>query len=200
MTATLDTPARTEVRPWGRIVCAAAALATVAPFALSQLTGDSGASITGGLLDDATLLMTGSLVAVLVAAGLFVAAARLGRSLTGDAATVATAAGSAVALMYACYYAVFGAGGVVAAQMLDNPGAGLGESAALLLNVMEIGRYAPTLALVAVVWVAGARFGRGWVRITAAVLTVLTVVPFTSWVAAALVPAWLGAVAATVRD
>ena len=41
---------------------------------------------------------------------------------------------------------------------------------------------------------AGARFGRGWVRVTAAALTVMTLVPLTSCVAAALVPAWLGAV------
>lgn len=198
---TVDTPAPapaiTAARPWGRLVCGAAAVTAVVPFALSELTGDTGAAITAGLLKDSTLLMVGSIVAVLVAAVLFVAAARLGRRFDGDARAVVTAAGSAVALMYAGYYAVFGAGGVVAAQMLDDPGAGLGESAALLLNVMEIARYAPTLALVAVVWFAGGHLGRGWVRVTAAVLTVMALVPLTSWVAALLVPVWLAAAAAT---
>lgn len=200
MTTTLHTPPATAARPWGRIVCAAAAVGTLAPFTLLQLTGDTGADITAGLVERSTALMVGSILAVLVAAGLFLAAARLGRRFDGDARTVVTAAGSAVALMYAGYYAVFGAGGVVAAQMLEEPGAGLGESASLMLNVMEIARYAPTLALVAVVWVAGAHLGRGWVRVTAAVLTVLALVPLTSWVAALLVPVWLAAAAAAARD
>lgn len=197
---TLATPTSTTARHWARPACAAAALIAAVPFALSQLSGDTGAEVTAGLVDDSTLLMVGSMVAVLVAAVLFGAAARLGRRFEGDTRTMVTAAGSAVALMYAGYYAVFGAGGVVAAQMLDEPGSGLGESALLMLNVMEIARYAPTLALVAVVWVAGSHLGRGWVRVTAAVLTVLALLPLTSWVAALLVPVWLGAAAATVRD
>lgn len=140
--------------------------------------------------------MGGAIIAVLVAAALFLAAVRLGRAVGGEAGLLVTAAGSAVALMYAGYYSVFGAGGVVAAQMLEEPGAGLGEATSLMLNVMEIARYAPGLALVAAVLVAGNNLPR-WVRITAGVLVVLCLVPLTSWVAALLIPLWLGAAAAT---
>jgi hypothetical protein len=38
------------------------------------------------------------------------------------------------------------------------------------------------------------------VWIAAAAIAVLTVVPFTSWVAALLAPVWLGASAATLRS
>ena len=74
-TQVLDRPAR----PWARLVCAAAAGATVAPFAMSQLTGDSGEQITAGLVEGSVVLMGSSIVAVLVAAGLFLAAVRLGQ-------------------------------------------------------------------------------------------------------------------------
>jgi hypothetical protein len=198
---TAPSTAATEstARRWGRILCGLTAVVAVAPFATSQLTGSSGAAITAGLVEDSVLLMVGSMTAVLVASGLFLAAVRLGRAVGGDAAPLVTAAGCAVALMYACYYAVFGAGGVVATQMLDEPGPGLGEATSLLLNVMEIARYAPGLALVAAVVAAGRHLPR-WVRVTAGLLTFLAVVPFTSWVAALLVPVWLGVTAATVRD
>jgi hypothetical protein len=189
--------ASTGTRPWARIACGLAAAGTLVPFALSQLTGDTGAEITAGLVDDAVLLMSGAVTAVLVAAVLFLAAVRLGRSVGGEGGLVVTAAGSAVALMYAGYYSVFGAGGVVAAEMLEEPGAGLGESASLMLNIMEITRYAPGLALVAAVMFAG-RLPR-WVRITAGVLAVLTLTPMTSWVAALMIPLWMGVVAATQR-
>lgn len=202
MTA-LSTPAVPDVtrppRPWGRIACGAAAVGTLAPFASSRLTGTSGAEITAGLAHDATILMIGGILAVLVAATLFLAAVRLGRVVGGDAGTVVAASGSAVALMYAGYYSVYAAGGVVATQMLDEPGAGLGEAASLLLNVMEITRYAPGLALVIAVLVTAHHLPR-WVRVTAGVLVVMTLVPLTSWVAALLIPLWLGACAATVRD
>ena len=186
-------------RPWGRIACAVAAAGTVAPVVLARLSGDDGSAITAGLVDDAALLMTAAIVAVLVAAVLFLAAVRLGRAVGGDAGTLVTAAGSAVALMYAGYYSVFGAGGVVATQMLDDPGAGLGEAASLMLNVMEITRYAPGLALVVAVLAAGRHLPR-WVRVTAGALAVLCLVPMTSWVAALLIPLWLAATAAILRD
>lgn len=186
-------------RPWARIACAVAAAGTVAPVVLAQLSGDTGAAITTGLVDDAPLLMTAAIVAVLVAAVLFLAAVRLGRLVGGDAGTLVTAAGSAVALMYAGYYAVFGAGGVVAVQMLDDPGPGLGEAASLVLNIMEITRYAPGLALVVAVVAAGRHLPR-WVRVTAGTLAVLCLVPVTSWVAALLIPLWLAATAAALRD
>jgi hypothetical protein len=186
-------------RPWGRIVCGLTAAVAIAPFATSELTGSTGTAITAGLVEDGVVLMVGSIVAVLAAAGLFLAAVRLGRAVGGDAGLLVTAAGSAVALMYAGYYAVFGAGGVVATQMLDEPGPGLGEAASLMLNVMEIARYAPSLALVAAVVVAGRHLPR-WVRVSAGLLTFLAIVPLTSWVAALVAPVWLGVTAALVRD
>ena len=194
-----DEAAAGRPRPWARIVCAVAAVGTVAPVLLAQLRGTSGSAITAALVEDATLLMTAAIVAVLVSAVLFLAAVRLGRAVGGDLGTLVTAAGSAVALMYAGYYAVFGAGGVVATQMLDEPGAGLGESASLVLNVMEITRYAPGLALVVAVLAVGRHLPR-WVRVTAGTLAVLCLVPVTSWVAALLVPLWLAATAAILRD
>ena len=196
MTA-IATPLTREAatRPWSRIVCAATAVGTLAPFAMLQIVGDSGAEITAGLVDDSALLMSGSIVAVLVSAGLFLAAVRLGKAVGGEPGILVTAAASAIALMYAGYYSVFGAGGVVASQMLAEPGAGLGEATSLLLNIMEITRYAPGLALTVAVVAAGSRLPR-WVRVTAGLLAFLTLVPFTSWVAALLIPLWLGAVAA----
>src|SRR5690242_3615180 len=106
MTAITSTAGRvsatdTRPRPWGRIVCVAAAIGTFAPLALSEFAGDSGAEITASLVDRSTFLMLGAFSAVLVAAGLFLAAARLGRAVPGDAGTVVTTTGSAVALMYA---------------------------------------------------------------------------------------------------
>ena len=186
-------------RPWGRIACAAAAVGTVPVFTLGALTGDTGAEISAGLADDSVTLIICSILAVTVSAGLFLAAARLGRAVGGEAGPLVTVAGAAVALMYAAYYSVYGAGGIVASQMLTDPGAGLGEAASLLLNVMEIARYAPGLALVAAVLAGGSRLPR-WVRVTAGVLVVMTLVPLTSWVAALVVPLWLGATAATLRD
>ena len=186
-------------RPWGRIACAATAAGTVPVFALGALTGDTGAEITAGLADDSITVISCSILAVLVSAGLFLAAARLGRGAGSDAGPLVTLAGGAVALMYAAYYSVFGAGGIVASQMLTDPGAGLGEAASLLLNVMEVARYAPGLALVAAVLAAGPHLPR-WVRVTSGVLVVTTLVPLTSWVAALLIPLWLGASAAALRD
>ena len=203
MTATttpnVELPHAAAARPWGRIACAAAALGTVPVFALGALTGDTGGEVTAGLADDSVTLITCSILAVMVSAGLFLAAARLGRVIGGDAAPLVTLAGGALALMYAAYYSVFGAGGIVASQMLTDPGPGLGEAASLLLNVMEVARYAPGLALVAAVLAAGARLPR-WVRATAGILVVMTLVPFTSWMAALLIPLWLGASAAVLRD
>jgi hypothetical protein len=189
--ATTD-PATTRPRSWSRIACAASAVGAVAPFALLELTGDSGAEITAGLVDDRLTLILGTYVAVLVSAGLFVAAVHLGRRVPDVGGALVTAAGSAVALMYAAYYGVFGAGAVIAS---GESGPGLGEAAWHALNLMEIARYAPGLALVVAGVAAGASLPRA-VRVTAAVLVVLTLVPLTSWVAALLIPVWLGVSAA----
>jgi len=64
----------------------------------------------------------------------------------------------------------------------------------VLLNVVEVTRYAPGLLLVAAVLVARRRLPKA-ITVPAgllAVLTVLTVFPMTSWIAAVLIPIWLG--------
>ena len=180
-----------------RVACAAAALGALVPFALCGLDGESGAAITSGLADDATNQTLGSIVASVVAALLVPAALRLARRANGLSGAVIGAAGVAVAVLYGAFYAVFGAGALVAGQMLDDPGSGVGEAAALLLNVTEITRYAPGLALVAAAVAARRMLPRG-VWIPAAVLAAMTVFPLTSWVAALLIPVWLGASAAAV--
>jgi hypothetical protein len=181
-----------------RAVCAASALAALIPFALASFSGESGAEITAGIVEDAGALQVASLVAVLSAAGLLLAAVRIGQGIGDMAGRVATAAGVAVAVLYAAYYVTFGAAGVVATQLLDEPSGALGESASLMLNAVEITRYAPGLALV-VAAVLGRRVLSRAIWIPAAVLAVMTFVPFSSWVAALLIPLWLGLAAAGIR-
>lgn len=191
-----DTAAAARSDRAARAVCAASALLTVPVFALTDLgAGDTGAAVTDVLVTDATTLTAGTLLAILVAAGLLLASVRLGRSVGGDTGRLMMLAGSGVAVLYAVFYAVFGAGAVVASQMLSAPGAGLGEASLLLLNLAEMARVAPGLALVGAAVVARRVLPRGlWM--TAAVLLVLVIVPFTTWVSALLTPLWL-AVAGT---
>ena len=181
-----------------RLVCAVAAAAAVVPFALSSFSGDTGTEITTSLVDDAMPITLGSITAVLVSAGLFLAAARLGAFVTGMAGRIVATAGAAVAMMYALYYSSFGAGAIVAAQMLSEPGAGVGEGTALLVNLTEVARYAPGLALVVASFMGRRSLPRP-VGIAAVVLALLTIVPFTSWVAALLIPLWLAVSGALVR-
>jgi hypothetical protein len=180
-----------------RMACGAAALAAFVPFVLCELDGRSGAAITSGLVEGATSQQLGAIVATLVATLLIPAALRLARYADGLSGAVIGAAGVAVAALYAAYYASFGAAAVVADQMLDDPGPGLGEAASLLVNITEITRYAPGLALVGGA-VAARRFLPRGVWIPAAVLAVATVFPLTSWVAALIIPVWLGASAAAL--
>jgi hypothetical protein len=85
----------------------------------------------------------------------------------------------------------------VADYTLSNAGPGVGESTAVLVNLTELTRYAPGLALVVAAVAARARLPRpAW--ITAAVLVVMTVFPMTSWVAALLIPLWLAVTAAVL--
>ncbi len=180
-----------------RVACGVAALASLVPFTLCQLQGQSGSAITSGLVEDATSQQLGATVATFVAALLVPAALRIARRSSGLSGAVIGAAGVAVAVMYAAYYASFGAAAVVADQMLDQPGPGLGEATALVLNLTEITRYAPGLALMAAVVVARKVFPRG-VWISAGLLAALTMFPLTSWVAALLIPVWLGATCAAL--
>ena len=180
-----------------RVACAAAALGAFVPFALCRLDGESGAAITSGLVEDATDLQLGSIVATIVATLLVPAALRLARRADGLSGAVIGAAGVAVAVLYGAYYASYGAAALAASQMLDDPGPGLGEAASLMVNLTEITRYAPGLALVVAVVAARKMLPRG-VWIPATVLAVMTVFPMTTWVAALLIPVWLGVAAAAV--
>lgn len=191
----LTAPRASETRM--RLACALAAGGTLVPFALSSFGGDSGAEITASILDGATALQIGGYVAVLVSALLVLAAVRLAGRVGGTAGAVVLVSGAAVALMFVAYYAAFAAGAVVADQMLAEPGPGVGESTAVLVNLTELARYAPGLALVSAAVVARARLPRA-VWGTAAALAVLTIVPMTSWVAALLVPLWLAVSAAAI--
>ena len=186
-----DTAATVPSDRAAQAVCAASAVLTVPVFALTDLgAGDTGAAVTDVLVGDATALTAGTLLAILVSSGLLLASVRLGRSVGGDTGRLMTLAGGGVAVLYAVYYGVFGAGAVVASQMLSAPGAGLGEASLLLLNMAEMARVAPGLALVGAAVVARRVLPRGlWM--TAAVLLVLVFVPFTTWVSALLTPLWL---------
>ncbi len=67
----------------------------------------------------------------------------------------------------------------------------MGEASLVLLNVVEVTRYAPSLLLVAAVLVARRRLPKA-ITVSAGLLAVLTVFPMTSWIAAVLIPIWLG--------
>lgn len=183
----LDTPVR-ETESVARLASAAGAALALVPFALCSFSGETGAQIPADLVENASKLQLGAAVAGGASALLVVAAVRLGRR---AGCPVLTAAGIAVAVLFAAYYASFGAGGVVAGLMLENPGASVGEGTALLVNMTELARYGVSLAVTGAAVAARATLPKG-VWITAAVLAVLTVVPFTSWAAALLTPLWLG--------
>ena len=102
-----------------------------------------------------------------------------------------------MAVLFAAYYAVFGGGAVIASAAAGEPGPGIGESTWVVLNVVELTRYAPGLVLVAAAVALRDVLPRA-VWITAAVLTVMTVFPLTSWVAALLVPLWLAVTGAVL--
>jgi hypothetical protein len=190
--------------PAARLLCAATAAAAVAVVPLmGGVSGDSGAEATQYLTDNAGRLQGASILAVFVAAGLLLAAVRVGQHLreSGSGSTtaaVATAAGVAVSVLYAGYYTSIGSGAVVSSMLLEDPGAGVGESTLVLLNLVELTRYAPGLVLLVAAVVVRRVLPRP-VWIVAAFLAALTVVPMTSWAAAVAVPVWLAATAAALR-
>ena len=181
-----------------RVASAAGAALALVPFALCTFSGDTGAEITASLLDKATSLQVGAAVAALAGALILVAAVRLAERVPGTAGRVLAGAGTAVAELFVAYYASFGTGAIVADLAVTDPGPGVGEGTALLVNLTELTRYAPGLALTGAAVVARRHLPRG-VWVTAAVLAVMTAFPLTSWVAALLIPIWLGISAAAVR-
>lgn len=190
-TAAPTAPTVADREGLSRLICALAALGAAAPFCLAGIPGDSGAEITAVLIKDASMLQLVGIVSVLVAAALILAAVRLGALVGGGAGRLVSAAGVTVAVLFAAYNATFSAAAVVADQVLVDPGPGLGESASLVLNTVEITRFAPGLVLVVAAVAARRVLARG-IWLAALVLALLTFVPLTSWLAAVLIPVWLG--------
>lgn len=153
--------------------------------------GGGGADVLAQLDQNVTRYQLASLLGVWAAAGLSVAAARLGRRIGGDAGRLATVAGIAIAFLMAAYYSAYAAGVAVSQFVLDESGPGVGESSLVLLNLVELSRYAPGLVLVGAVLVARRRMPRT-ITVPAWVLLAAMVFPMTTWVAAILAPIWLG--------
>lgn len=200
---TMQAPTTVRPRPQEpklRAVCGLAALAAIGVVPLmGGIGGDTGAEATSHLVEHAGRMQGATILATLVSAGLIVSAVSLGRVLGAASAllgALATGAGVAVAVLYGAYYASFGAGAVVASLLLEDPGPGVGESALVMVNVMEMTRYAPGLVLVATA-VAARRLLPRPIWIAAALLALMTLTPFTSWIAAAAIPIWLGVAAAS---
>ena len=159
----------------------------------------TGAEVTERLTDNAARYQLASILAIFAAVGLGMAAVRLGRRIGGQAGPVATVAGAAVAFLCAAYYSAYAAGSNVASFVIDDPGAGVGEGTLVLLNGLDLARYAPGLLLVAAVLAARRRLPRS-VTIPAWVLLVVMFVPMTTWIAALLIPVWLGVTAVLVPE
>lgn len=183
----------------GVLVCLAGAAlaAAVVPLVGAGLAGDTGAEVTDSLVTLSARLQLAAVLAAVAAALLLPAAVRLGRHVGGTAGGVATVAGSAVALMMAAMYAAFGAGAVVATLMLTDPSPAVGEGTLLLVNLVELTRYAPSAALVVAALAARRVLPRPLVAV-AGLLLLLTLVPMTTWLVALLVPVWLGVAGALV--
>lgn len=184
----------------GRLVCLAGAALAVAviPVMGDPLRVTTAQQATDAVTAAAGRLQLAAMVALLAGTALVLAAVRLGRRIPGTAGGVAIVAGSAVALLLVAYYSAFAAGAVVGSLVLEEPSASLGESALVAANLVEMTRFAPALALLVAALVSRRHLPKPAV-VAAGVLTVLAVLPFTGWVAAMLVPVWLGVVGA-LRD
>ena len=150
-----------------------------------------GAGATERLIESAGRWQLASMLALVAAAALVLAAVRLGRHIGGVAGVVATGAGTAVAFLLGAYYSSFAAGAVAASYSLDNPGPGLGEATLVVVNMVELTRYAPSLLLLVAALVARKTLPKP-LTITAGVILAMVFLPFTTWVAAILTPIWLG--------
>ena len=202
--ATPATPTATLGRDRGRRLLALAGGigAGVAGFWLMLANPISAAAagedVTAMLATRATLLQGMALLAVFASAALIPAAIHLGSAAGGAAGKTIAAAGAATAVLLVAYIGSFAAGAMTATMLLDTPGAGVGEASLVIANVAELARYAPSLALTMAAVAARDRLGRAaW--IPAAVLTALLIFPITTWLAAIIVPAWLGIAAATAE-
>lgn len=176
----------------GAAVClVGAALALAVVPLMGGLAADTGAGLTEELGAKAGRFQGAALVAMLATAALLPAAVRLGRAIGGVGGGVAVVAGSAAALLMGAMYAAFASGAVVASLMLTDPSPAVGEGTLLMVNLVELARYAPGTALLVTAVVARRELPKPLV-VTAALLLLLTLVPFTTWAVAIAVPAWLG--------
>lgn len=173
----------------------AVAVAAVMGYGLGA---DDGAGITSVLVEQAGRWQGASMLAVFGAAALCLAAVRLGRHIGGTKGAVATVSGAAVAFLLAAYYASFSAGASVATYVVDNASAGLGEATLVVANMVDVARYAPSLVLLVVALTARRQLTKP-VTISAGILVAMLVFPLTSWIAAILVPVWLGVAGAVAR-
>lgn len=158
----------------------------------------TGAAISQALMEHESLLRTVASLAGLACAGLIVASLRLGRVARGMSGQVISAAGTVVAVLMAGYYASFAAGTAVASYNLSEAGPGLGEATLVVLNTFSLAQFGPALALL-IASAAAPGLARP-VRVTAAILGLLVLVPFTTWIANLIIPLWLGLTAASVRE
>lgn len=176
-----------------QLVClAGATLAGVVVFAMGDpLAAAEGNAVSRALVGSAGRLQLAAVLAMLATAALMLAAVRLGRRLPGSAGPLAAAAGAAVAVLLSAYYGSYAGGAVVGSFLLETSTAGLGEGTLVVANMVELTRFAPGLALLLAAVVARRALPTGLVAF-AGLLVLLTLLPFTSWVAAILVPVWLG--------
>ncbi|MFC6236386.1 hypothetical protein [Longivirga aurantiaca] len=183
----------------GRAVSGAGAVLAAAALVVlgERITATDGAGLGAQLVDQAGAIVLAATLAVYAAAALSVAVVRVSRTVRGPAGAVVGHAGCAVAVLLALYYGSFAAGSLVGADLLTTPGAASGEAALVAANMVEFGRYAVGFALVLAVAVAFRRIPR-WLSISAFVMVVLAATPVTAWVAAILIPAWLGTAGALV--
>ena len=192
-TTTAEPRATTTVGRLPVAACAAGALLAAAPIVVlgPGLMTSSGAGAVEMLAADAWRYQLGMGLAALATPLLMYAAARLGERVGGVAGRLAVISGAVVAALLSLFYAVFAGASVVAGHILDEPSGGLGEATFLLVNAVDLARFGPGLALAIAVILARRALPRplGW---SAWFLVALTLFPMTGWVAAMVVPVWLG--------
>jgi hypothetical protein len=205
-TRTSDTGPRKSRLTWTTgLSLSAGLLGTALIFILGDpLGGDgphgssTGSAVSQALLAHESLLRTVAALAGVACAGLIVASVRVGGAAAGTPGRVITGAGTAVSVLMAGYYASFAAGVAVASYSLSEAGPGLGEATLVVLNAFSLAQFGPALALLVATAVAPGLPRTA--RITAAILSLVVLIPFTTWIANLILPLWLGVTAAGVRE
>ena len=179
-----------------------AALSVAAVVALGDpLRGaGSGEAVTQSLVAVAGAVQLSALLAGLSAAALLVASVALGAR-AGAWGRVLALGGVLTSVLMAAYFAAFGGGALVATQVLDEVGPGLGEATLVAANQTGLLRYVGGVLLLGAAASAGLRRSASLPRLvgwSAVAFLVLLVVPMTGWIVALVLPVWLGVVAAAV--